>query len=271
MRPLGELSLGIRTQMMFHRCNGVILDRGDYWVVKTPSNPGYFFGNFLLFFRAPEKGSLEKWRELFLSEFRPKGGAGHFTFLWDSPREGLGDVSDFRLSGFKVERAVVLTAKAVCAPARMNGAVEIRPLRTDAEWREATENEISCKEAEHDKGAYRAFKEAQMNSYRAMAEKGMGHWFGAFLDGRIVGDLGLFCDGSVGRFQAVGTHPEFRRQGICSTLVYESARYAFQEMGVTDLVMVADDDYHAARIYQSLGFAPSSKEYSALWWQGPGT
>jgi ribosomal protein S18 acetylase RimI-like enzyme len=151
----------------------------------------------------------------------------------------------------------------------MNRNVEIRTLRTDSEWREATECQISGNSTEYESGTYRAFKESQMNAYRAMAEKGMGHWFGAYLGGRLVGDLGLFADGSVGRFQSVGTHPEFRRQGICSTLVYESARHAFQEMGVADLVMVADEDYHAAGIYQSLGFAPSSREYSALWWQRP--
>jgi hypothetical protein len=41
-------------------------------------------------------------------------------------------------------------------------------------------------------------------------------------------------------------------------------------MGVTDLVMVADESYHAAKIYESVGFAPSSREYSAVWWKGRG-
>ena len=36
-------------------------------------------------------------------------------------------------------------------------------------------------------------------------------------------------------------------------------------MGLIDLVMVADENYHAAKIYESVGFAPTAKEYSAFW------
>ncbi len=56
-----------------------------------------------------------------------------------------------------------------------------------------------------------------MASYRQMFEAGMASWFGAFMDGQLVGDLGVFCEGIVGRYQNVGTHPEYRRQGICFT------------------------------------------------------
>jgi hypothetical protein len=31
--------------------------------------------------------------------------------------------------------------------------------------------------------------------------------------------------------------------------------------------MVADVNYHAARIYESAGFTRSSMEYSAFWWK----
>ncbi len=267
MGPPVNLSLGLRTEMMFHRFGGLIADRGEYWVVKTPSNPEYYFGNFLLFFEAPGKESLGRWKELFEKEFSSDPAVGHYAFLWDSPNEGLGDVADFRSSGFKVDTAVVLTAKSVHVPAKMNHDVEVRPLHSDEDWREATECQIYCNVADYQKGTYRAFKEKQMDCFRAMAEQGMGHWFGAFLGGRLVGDLGLYKDETLGRFQSVETRPDYRRQGICSTLVFESARYAIQNLGVAELVMVADENYHAAKIYESVGFAPSSKEYSALWWK----
>jgi ribosomal protein S18 acetylase RimI-like enzyme len=253
--------------MLFHRFDGTILDRGEYWVVKTPSNPGYFLGNFLLFFRAPERGSLARWRELFGREFASGAGAGHLAFFWDSPSEGLGDVTELLLADFTVDRAVVLTARSVRAPGKINHAVEVRPIRTDAEWLEATEGQIVCRNADYPGDAYRIFKERQMQSYRAMADKGMGQWFGAFLDGRMVGDLGLYRDETVGRFQSVETHPDVRRRGVCGRLVYEASRHAFEYMGVTDLVMVADENYHAAKIYESAGFARSSWEYSAFWWK----
>ena len=64
-----------------------------------------------------------------------------------------------------------------------------------------------------------------MAHYRQMQRAGLGGWFGAFLGNRVVADLGLFCIGGVGRFQTVETVPEFRRQGICGTLVYQAARW----------------------------------------------
>ena len=252
--------------MIFHRFDGVVLDRGDYLVVKTPSNPGFFFGNFLLFFQAPQPGSLFRWKELFKKEFADTPEVQHFTFLWDSPSEGLGEVTEFGAEGFQVDFSVVLTARSVHKPQKLNSCITVRPISTDAEWREVIASQIRSKATEYEEIMYREFKEKQMARYRTMSEQGMGHWFGAFLNEKLVGDLGIFQEGSLGRFQSVETHPDFRRQGICGRLVFESARYALNQMGVTDLVMVADENYHAAKIYESVGFAPSVKEYSAFWW-----
>ena len=263
----GNLSLGFRTEMIFHRFDGVVLDRGEYLVVKTPSNPGFMFGNFLLFFHAPKLGTLERWKALFKTEFTDLPEVKHLTFLWDSPAEGVGDVTELVMEGFKIDFSVVLTAQSVRRPAKFNSRLEVRPMTTASEWAEVTENQISTKAAEYEIGSYRTFKERQMARYRAMSEQGLGRWFGAYLDGKLVGDLGIYREGihgTLGRFQSVGTHPEFRRQGVCGTLVYESAKFALGEMGLQDLVMVADENYHAAKIYESVGFLPCAKEYSAF-------
>ena len=182
-------SLGFRTEMIFHRFDGVILDRGDYMVVKTPSNPGFYFGNLLLFFQAPKLGSLKTWKKLFQKEFKDSPAVKYFTFLWDSPTEGIGDVTEFGMEGYKVDFSVVLTAKSVHIPQKFNPHVEVRPITTDAEWKEATENQILSKVTDYDEADYRLFKERQMARYRAMSGQGLGHWFGAFLNGKLVGDL----------------------------------------------------------------------------------
>jgi hypothetical protein len=49
-------------------------------------------------------------------------------------------------------------------------------------------------------------------------------------------------------------------------LVYQAAQFAFRQMQLKNLVMVADENYHAAKIYESVGFAPTTKEYAANWW-----
>jgi len=88
-----------------------------------------------------------------------------------------------------------------------------------------------------------------------MIAEGTGSWFGAFLDGRLIGEAGLFFDGKLGRFQDVETHPDFRRRGVCATLIHEIARCAFTERGAEELVIVADDDvFRSASVYRAVGF-----------------
>lgn len=257
------LSLGLATDMIFHRFDGVVIERGEYRVVKTPSNPNFFYGNFLHFPLAPRPGSLACWRELFRKEFSDSPEVRHLTFVWDG---GPGFADELRAADFTVDFTVVLTARGVHPPKKFNSDVTVRPITTDAEWRAVMENQNRAVPAGHDPGAHRLFKEQQFARYQLMSERRLGHWFGAFLGEKLVGDLGIFREGELGRFQQVETHPDHLRQGVCGTLVYETARFALEKMGAKQLVMVADESYHAAKIYESVGFAPHAKEYSAHWW-----
>lgn len=100
-----------------------------------------------------------------------------------------------------------------------------------------------------------------------MTRAGLGLWFGAFLENRLVADLGVFTAGRIGRFQQVGTHPDYRRRGICGALVYQASRYAFDQMKLETLVMVADENYHAAKIYESVGFQAKEHQVGVDWWK----
>ncbi len=253
-------SLGYRTDLIFARVHGVIADRGDHLVIRTPSNPGFYWGNFLLFDQPPGDGALERWKALFHEEIASRQPARHLAFGWDSPEGERGVLEPFLAAGFLLNESVVLVADAVHPPRYPNRDVSIRPLSTDDEWRQAMENQVACHASRFPLPAYREFKARQMNAYRRMADAGLGAWFGAFAEGRLVADLGVFVDGGVARFQAVETHPGFRRGGICGTLVHESARHAFATLGVERLVMVADAHHHAGRIYESLGFRPTERQ-----------
>jgi len=259
-------SPGLRSEMIFHRFNGEVIDRGAYLVVRTPDNPGFYFGNLLVFFEAPGKGSAAVWRALFAAEFADNREIRHCTLAWDAG--GVrGELNELAAAGFEVSQSVVLRASAVRAPAKMHAGVIVRPLAGDEDWRAAAALQIACRSEVYEAARYAVFKELQMARYREMAAAGLGQWFGAFLDGRLVGDLGLFREATLGRFQQVETHPDFFRQGICGRLVYEAARYGLEEMRLSELVMVADEHYHAARIYESAGFTPVAREYSACWWE----
>jgi GNAT superfamily N-acetyltransferase len=253
-------SLAWRTDLIFPRFEGIVTDRGDYLVVRTPSNPGFFWGNFLLFDRPPAEGSLPAWKRLFQREIADVQPARHCVFGWDSPTGEAGAVEPFLAEGFILAENAVLTANALLPPRHYNADVEIRPLAADADWAQALENQVACRPPEFTLPDYGVYKARQMAFYRRMAEAGLGAWFGAFADGRLVADLGVFTDGPLARFQQVETHPDFRNRGICATLVYESGRHALARLGAERLVMTADEHYHAGRIYESLGFRRTERQ-----------
>jgi RimJ/RimL family protein N-acetyltransferase len=99
-----------------------------------------------------------------------------------------------------------------------------------------------------------------MQRYAAMERAGLGHWFGVFAvtdDGeQLVADCGLFRDesGTLGRFQHVETHPQWRRRGLCRALIRAVCAHGFEAMGLQSLVIVADPDDVAIGLYESVGF-----------------
>jgi GNAT superfamily N-acetyltransferase len=263
-------SLGYRTDLIFPRFDGQIFDRGDYLVIRTPTNPTFYWGNFLLFSDPPGDGDLETWKVLFAREIGRPPEVRHFAFGWDGVHGETGVVGPFLEADFNLNQSLVLTARQVSLPPKTNREVVIRPLTEDWEWQQAEQNQVACRQAGHSLESFQGFKRDQMRRFRRMSLAGLGEWFGAFLEDRLVADLGVFVDGTVGRFQDVGTHPDYRRRGICGTLVHQASRYAFEKMRVETLVMVADEHYFAARIYESVGFQPAEHQVGLEWWEQGG-
>ena len=253
-------SLALRSDLIFARFGGEVLDRGAYLVVRTPSNPAFRWGNFLAFPRVPERADLERWPALFEREFADLPEAlAHRAFTWDEPGTASDGIEAFRAAGYAFEPGVVLSTRELVPPPHPNDEAEVRALASDEDWRAATENQIRCRDERDDEASFRVFKERQMASYRRMSEAGLGHWFGAFLAGRLVADLGLFVEHGVGRYQQVVTAPEHRRRGLCGTLVHAAGRHALERLGAEQLVLMAETDGPAARIYTSVGFRETER------------
>jgi GNAT superfamily N-acetyltransferase len=252
-------SLGYRTDLIFARFNGHVADRGDHLVIRTPSNETFYWGNFVIFDRAPKPEDADRWLETF---HREVPNAKHIAIGWDAQEPG--ETHAFLEAGLSLESSIVMTAQAVHAPPKINADAEYRTLETDADYAQAVELGEACND-EHEPVAHRVFLERKFANYKRMKDAGLGSWFGAFVDGTLACSMGIFADGSgsqrIARFQSVETHPEFRRQGLCSTLVYTVARYGLETLKASTLVMVADPEYHAARIYESVGFNANEKQF----------
>ncbi len=262
-------TLGCRTDLIFHRFEGVVRDRGDYLLIRTPSNPTYHWGNFLLFAEAPEAGDLARWTALSKEEIGEPEKVGHLVFGWDSVERG--ELEPFLKAGFELEQSLVMMAERVKPPPKLNPEVETRSLESDADFEAAIELQgLLGLEDNFEPEGYRIFRERKMAGYRSMIRAGRGCWFGAFLDGRLVGDMGLFWDGDLGRFQAVSTHPDYRRRGIAGTLLSFVGGYGLAQAGLERLVIVADDAYFAKDLYHALGFEIAERQWGVGWHAGLG-
>jgi predicted GNAT family acetyltransferase len=100
-----------------------------------------------------------------------------------------------------------------------------------------------------------------VGAHRRLTEAGHGGWFGAFVDGRLVSQLGLFCASpGLARFQSVETDPALRRQGLAGSLLHYASRYGLDELGAKTLVMVADPNYFAIDLYRAVGFVATETQ-----------
>lgn len=252
-------SLGYQTDLALLRLGGSeVLDQGDHLVVRTPDNPTYWWGNFLLLDSPPPVEETDQWLETFALQFPD---ARHVALGFDGTEGSVEDLSGFTAAGLKAEGAGVMTARQVHAPPRPNEQAMYRPLDSDDDWLQQVELRLACDAADPASRADRTFVETKANTMRALTDAGHGRWFGAFLDGQLASSMGLFTTTSgLARFQSVETHPEARGQGLAGTLVHFVSQFGFEQLGAHTLVMVADRDYLAIRIYRSVGFADTETQ-----------
>ncbi len=263
-------SLGYQTDVLLRSFEGEVTERPDYLVLRTPRNPGYRWGNFLIFAEPPKDGDLAKWKEIFATEIGTPPEYIHFLFGWDGKNPDLGDVQPFLEAGFELYNDVVMTAQSVVPPPKFNRACTVRTFKHD-DWQDwislkCDSNLVERDEArEADDEGLRTFLANKASEYQRMTEAGLGQWFGAYIDGALAATLGLFVWNGLGRFQFVDTHPEFRRRGLAGTLVYQAAQYGFTKLNAQTLVMCADPDYVAVKIYESVGFKIAERQTALAW------
>src|SRR5579859_874070 len=84
--------------------------RGEgYLVVRSPSNPGHYWGNLLVFDDAPAPGDGRRWEERFDAELGSEPGVLHRTFAWDRLDGELGAAREELIErGYQLEETVGL-------------------------------------------------------------------------------------------------------------------------------------------------------------------
>jgi ribosomal protein S18 acetylase RimI-like enzyme len=252
-------SLGFQTDITLLRLGGSqVEDRGDHLVVRSPHNPQHWWGNFLLLAEVPDPDRSSWWLDRFAAAFPT---ADHVALGVDGKDGRAADLGWFAARGYDVVTSTVMTANQVHPPVKVNRDARYRRLRSDGDWLESINLHIRCEDRPLEPTGFEAFVTARTNTYRRLTEAGRGEWFGAFLDDRLVAQMGLVAAGpGLARFQAVETDPQYRRLGLAGSLVHHVGNYGLTELQARTLVMVADPDYFAINLYRTIGFADSETQ-----------
>lgn len=258
-------SLGYKSLLIFTDFDGKAEDRGDHWAIHTLSDPNFFWGNLLIFDRPPQAGDFASWTTQFKNEFL-NPAIYHITLAWDSSTGEVGNVSEFLKNGFRLESTCVLSASRIVRPPKFNDGVKVRKLKTENDWQRVIEIQIASAHEHLSRAEWESFYRRQAERYRRMEAAGLGNWYGAFIEEKLVGSLGIFYRNRLGRFQTVSTDPNYQRQGVCQTLVYQASEEILNSGQVDELVMCADPDYHAIKIYEMVGFKRQITEHGVYWW-----
>jgi hypothetical protein len=140
-------SLGYSTDLMILRLQGSVVQVGsDHLVVRTPANPGYHWGNFVLAGQSWLDRPLADLVGVFHAE-HPE--AGHLAIGVDGVDGRVWGHDELGECGLEVERSVVMTATAVRAPLHPNTDAVCRVLASNADWAAA----VDLHAAEHEEFA----------------------------------------------------------------------------------------------------------------------
>lgn len=252
------LSRGWSTDLTILALSGCdIQHRSTHVVVRTPENPSYRWGNFLLLRRVPLRQDLPRIEALFERELP---GVVHRTFGIDAPDGTAADLKALAEAGYDVGAAVVLTASAVSPPPRQVASVEFRPIRSDEDWEQRVTLELACRDGQEPEAVTRL----RVVGQRLLSGDGYGSWYGAFDAGRLLATIGIVRAGSlVVRFQDVRTHPEARGRGLASTLAYRAASDCADRLGAELFVAVVPPDDPSIAVYRRVGFSDHEVQLTA--------
>src|SRR5262249_50398471 len=253
----------IATDLDVLPAGSVVTRRDRYLVVRSPSNPAHYWGNFIVFDEPPGDGDGERWGAIFEREFGDEPRVRHRGLT----RDRIGGLAgrareEFVSRGYVLDDSIALVAESgtLRAHPRANGDVTVRALDPDADaelWTAVIELQVEGRDEGHDESDYRAFSLARLRDRRVHFRAGRGAWYVALdpATHELAASCGIVVTHGRGRFQVVETAHAYRRRGIASRLLVDAAHHSARAYGAERFVIVADVNYHALELYESLGFA----------------
>jgi ribosomal protein S18 acetylase RimI-like enzyme len=257
-------SLAFATDIDVLASDHELIRRDGYWAVRSPSNQTFWWGNFLLFDDSPAPGDGERWERLFAAEFADLPDVAHRTFGWDRVDADTGAAdTEFVDRGYVLDHSIglIVGLDALRPHPRENRDVEVRALSPAAgEDEELWQQVIAIQATDPPPGTsgdyHLRYLRDRQAGHRELFRAGRGAWFVALDGEEVVATLGIVVSDRRARYQNVHTAESHRRRGIASRLIVEAAHLSSAAHAIDHFVIVADPDYHAIGIYESVGFEP---------------
>jgi GNAT superfamily N-acetyltransferase len=249
-------SLALTTELGLAATRGRIVDRGDYIVVVTPDDPGYYYGNLLVLPAPPQVGEVAYWTRRFGEELGHDPAIRHVTLWWDGITGDAGARDELVAAGFTIETSHVMVADDVNAP---ESPLPILPLAPEQVL--ATADLAWAIGDRHDE-AYRSFLDRRAAWHSRLVERGTARFWGVHDHGDLVASLGIVTLGTLARYQDVQTAVAYRKRGIASALLATAGRDAL-ERDADRVVIIAQPNSEAERVYARVGFRVVERTSSA--------
>ena len=240
-------SIALTTELALAATRGRITDRGNYLVVETPDDPGYYYGNLLVLPAAPQPGEVAFWMHKFADELAANRAIKHVTLRWDGITGDAGAEDELVGAGFTIETSQLMVADEV------EDARAPLPIRELAEADVLATADLAWELGDRHDEPFRKFLQRRATWHRDLVARGTAQFFGAFDGAKLVASLGIALVGNIGRYQDVQTHAAYRRRGLARALLATAARAALAR-GVDRVAIVAEPDSDAARVYARAGF-----------------
>ena len=253
-------SLEFATDLLVLSGRTEVEGHSDRIIQRTPDEPHFWFGNRTIFRDAPRDISK------LIAQFQADHpDARHICLSWDIPNLPLAEVEPV-LAGrdLTVEQADTLTLTGALHRAPMPDGLTLRAFEHEKDWTQSEEIAFHQSLAEgYPEPGLRRFHAERTRQRQTQITKGLGQWFGAFDGDTLAGDMGIFHDDQLIRYQHVQTHPDYRRRGICSALLAHALDWAQARAPQATPVIVAEADSDAGRLYRRAGFALAETTISA--------
>lgn len=255
---------GWRTDFLLHRFGAEVRELDDCVAVRSPGHEGYFWGNCLMIADAPADGDLAHWLQRFEQEVaQGRPGVRHVAIGINSLPPPADALPAWRAAGFDIVETATMRlqpGQLHTAPEASAAPLQLRPIDFGSELDAIVALQASDPQGFEPEGWAR-FCRKQMERFALIHAAGLGEWFGLWCGDTLVADCGLLRDGGLGRFQNVLTHPDWRRRGLCRTLVHGVSQWGFDHWGLGELLMCADPGDVAIHVYESVGFQRFDSEW----------